>query len=325
MHLPNLTTAGLSPWRDWLGALAEVHSDGDYIFHERFLEASRPSQFEYRKRDFLYKGGEWRGVSQSRVVRDRHESRVLALGHSDYSFSGFDALRTLSRPGFKSIFAVNLTIPFRKWLRIQPLPLGLSNPTNESQLHGIYGDINQLKAAWSKSFGQIASYRLYLNLNLKTNLAKRGKLFALARAAAGGAVIGTYSPTFEGRSQYLDEVASMGLVICPEGNGLDTHRFWETLYLGGIPVVEQNSYGARLSSYLGLPSIVIDSWNCLGSPSKVQVELENVLSAKWNSKALRFSEWRDALIKGTIGDLAPARSHRLQKRKSANRPIGLTI
>ena len=28
--------------------------------------------------------------------------------------------------------------------------------------------------------------------------------------------------------------------ICPGGNGPDCHRFWECLYLGVIPIVENN-------------------------------------------------------------------------------------
>jgi len=30
--------------------------------------------------------------------------------------------------------------------------------------------------------------------------------------------------------------------LCARGNGLDTHRFWESLYLGVIPVIINNEY-----------------------------------------------------------------------------------
>ena len=29
-------------------------------------------------------------------------------------------------------------------------------------------------------------------------------------------------------------------VVCPEGNGIDTHRLWEALYLRTIPIMQKN-------------------------------------------------------------------------------------
>lgn len=37
--------------------------------------------------------------------------------------------------------------------------------------------------------------------------------------------------------EYLYELSRHYFVLCPRGNGIDTHRFWETLYLGGIPMI----------------------------------------------------------------------------------------
>jgi len=36
--------------------------------------------------------------------------------------------------------------------------------------------------------------------------------------------------------EYLHECIEAGYVLCPPGNGFDTHRFWQTLYLGLVPV-----------------------------------------------------------------------------------------
>ena len=46
-------------------------------------------------------------------------------------------------------------------------------------------------------------------------------------------------------------------ILCPEGNGIDTHRFWETLCLGRIPVVLHNPVNDYFSS---LPVVVLDKW-----------------------------------------------------------------
>jgi len=50
---------------------------------------------------------------------------------------------------------------------------------------------------------------------------------------------------------------SSKFVACPRGNGIDTHRFWESLYLGALPVILK---GNRLSSETDWPCLEIDSW-----------------------------------------------------------------
>ena len=45
--------------------------------------------------------------------------------------------------------------------------------------------------------------------------------------------------------------------LCPEGNGLDTHRFYEALYLNTIPIVKKNSLESLYRKY---PCVIINEW-----------------------------------------------------------------
>jgi hypothetical protein len=45
-------------------------------------------------------------------------------------------------------------------------------------------------------------------------------------------------------------------VACPRGNGLDTHRVWEALYLGAVPVLERSPLDPL---YSDLPVLLVDS------------------------------------------------------------------
>lgn len=56
---------------------------------------------------------------------------------------------------------------------------------------------------------------------------------------------------------YLRGVASSCFCIAPRGNGIDTHRLWEALYLGTIPVVTRSVITEQHSD---LPMIVLDDW-----------------------------------------------------------------
>jgi hypothetical protein len=49
-------------------------------------------------------------------------------------------------------------------------------------------------------------------------------------------------------------------VLAPRGNGQDTHRFWESLYRGSIPVVVQDSWSENIASY-GIPMENVANWS----------------------------------------------------------------
>lgn len=79
-------------------------------------------------------------------------------------------------------------------------------------------------------------------------------------------------------SQYL-------FVACPRGNGLDTHRFWETIYRGSIPVVTDSIWAQTIKSYK-IPMQIITSWSELDTVSNTyqRVELnfrDSYLSPQW--------------------------------------------
>ena len=59
-------------------------------------------------------------------------------------------------------------------------------------------------------------------------------------------------------------------VACPEGNGIDTHRFWEALYLNVIPVTTNKNF---YSQFENLPILAINKWEDLGSFSEDDLNL----------------------------------------------------
>lgn len=68
---------------------------------------------------------------------------------------------------------------------------------------------------------------------------------------------------------YSELARSYKYVLCPRGNGIDTHRFWETLYRGSIPIVERSEWSQSLRKH-DLPFIEIETL----SPEKIVSKLE---------------------------------------------------
>ena len=84
-------------------------------------------------------------------------------------------------------------------------------------------------------------------------------------------------------------------VFCPRGNGFDSHRFWETLYRGRYPIVE-NSIWARNLRSLGIPMIIVENFSDLNSDflSALHVMYPTTIDPR-SYKALWMPYW-DALI-----------------------------
>ncbi len=61
--------------------------------------------------------------------------------------------------------------------------------------------------------------------------------------------------------KHLASIASKySFIACPRGNGTDTHRFWETLYRGSIPIVKRSAWSTSLRKH-GFPFIEVESWS----------------------------------------------------------------
>ena len=59
-------------------------------------------------------------------------------------------------------------------------------------------------------------------------------------------------------NDYLKKINNYKFVLCPRGNGIDTHRFTEILFMGSVPIVEKNGLSDLYSKF---PCIIVDNFN----------------------------------------------------------------
>lgn len=278
----------------WSDELSRIHDEDLYITHDKFLEASRnPNSFDYQKRDYLFRRGLWRGTPTGPYRNKSQDFRSLVIGHSamNASKSQMSVLRLTQ--GLARVWAQNLSGGFTSRSTIQPIPLGLTNDSAESPLHKVLGNPNHLRDAWgARSHREM---KLYLNINVHTSSGHRRSVLAVSQKIGRSTiVISEPELTDTGRVRYLRDIAKFGLVLCPRGRGKDTHRFWETLYMGGIPVVLAGSYQARLASHLQLPVIQVSSWERLldkNTVRRVFSEAEALVDSPQTVSALEVTSW----------------------------------
>jgi hypothetical protein len=86
-------------------------------------------------------------------------------------------------------------------------------------------------------------------------------------------------------AENVKRLAQYKWCICPEGNGVDTHRLWEAMYLGCIPIVLKSPFIDTLMHYTGgeLPIYVVETWDQL----KLPIVVQGIFDSKW----LKLSHW----------------------------------
>jgi hypothetical protein len=133
--------------------------------------------------------------------------------------------------------------------KMHPVPIGLANSMWE---HGNTEAFTHLEPF---CLNNSKSKELYVNFNEYTNPCKR-KPCLMSVNKYGVLPMVNFVDHIKRLSEYK-------FCACPEGNGVDTHRIWEALYLNCSPVVVKTPFIETLMHYTQnrLPIIVLNSWD----------------------------------------------------------------
>lgn len=274
-------------------------TEGNIITTDGYLLATRsiPGVI-YSKRDFLLRNGVWRGVKQKALLLQPWHVRkqVVVMSHSDHLTRPLHS-RTLRLLGVTRVFATNL-IPYRDFA--SPLPLGLCEPSKESHLHRVFGDPSHLLAA-DRAADPPERFRgrLYANFSVRNNPRVRQEALNVVATLPRpwSVTVDHPDPTPLGRVQYLRKCREFDLILCPEGNGIDTHRLWETLYMGGTPVVLRNPAINELTKHL--PVLSLESWQELRDIENIAQRWSAIQNQNWSHERLEMSFWRHRIEQAT--------------------------
>jgi hypothetical protein len=263
---------------------------GDWISSDSYTRMGKemPS-LTYTKRDFLFRSGSWRNRPVPSGIQAARESgsRVLLVGHSDYHTPVLKATLAKFLSGVDFIAGVNVD---SKDGLSEALPLGVANPEPGSSVHALLS--NQLlmsSAAKTSSPPSEFDGSIYGNFSVGTNPQKRLPLVSMLERSPKRVVTNVPQLTPLGRTKYLQSLRTASLVVCPEGNGVDTFRLWETLYMGGTPVVLRHKALNRLLQKF--PVIQVDSWEEILDERDMQRRWEELDSFVWDWEMLSPTYW----------------------------------
>jgi hypothetical protein len=204
------------------------------------------------------------------------QDRILIAGNGDFDFTDSSLL---PRNIFQTFYLQNSSMSDNK--TIFTLPIGVENLSL-----GING--------------------LTKNLHSTRNWKSR----------SANVMVGPFSPTHKARGELLAQAHSnkdtfkimeslispqkfallmmrFRYVACPRGNGLDTHRFWEALYRGSVPIVKRDEWSKSLK-VLDIPFIEVDDWDQV--PEAIRSFDENFLGFEPQKvESLWINYWKKRL------------------------------
>ena len=90
-----------------------------------------------------------------------------------------------------------------------------------------------------------------------------------------------------GYRKYLENIYSHKFVFAPRGNGINTYRLWESLYLGTIPIVK---YHINYEAYKELPILFVNNWHNI-TEDFLNKKYDEIMSKEYNFDKLRISYW----------------------------------
>lgn len=166
------------------------------------------------------------------------------------------------------------------------IPLGLSNeysPKNPDASDFI----NLIKTK-----KQNKELLMYMNFQENTNIKERKNIYRMFKDKEW---VVTSSPNLS-ISKYVEDLNKYAFVICPWGNGFETHRFWETLYAGSIPVLK---YHQTYASSEHLPVLYVDRYEDINL--ELLTSFYNDLKfEKYDYSKLKMNYWKNLINKENI-------------------------
>jgi len=143
------------------------------------------------------------------------------------------------------------------------IPIGIEN--NQWFDHQIFNNVRNMKIKKTKD--------IYFYFNLDTYTTRSNCYNQLKNKLVWN--------TKKNKKDYFIELANHRYAICPRGNGLDTHRIWECLYLDVIPIIIKDDY----INIDNLPIIILNSWTELNLIDKFKnIQLEKLTIEHYNYK-----------------------------------------
>ena len=229
------------------------------------------------------------------ILKKSRKSVFIIFSHSDESVDNSYS-EFIDYLNVKHIFAQNCTNLDSK--NFTPIPIGIEG--KHIKTHGRLSNSQYLLQKFTSNRLDHSSRdnAIVGSFSLSTNIEER-KQCLLAALQHDDLLLHDCTQikneTTSPMHSFYRQLSQSKFALCPSGNGFDTHRFWQALYLGCLPVTRRCN---ALKAFEGMGGIFVDTWDEINSRSlflsKVKIALDD-----YQSKRFYFDYWYK-LITGII-------------------------
>jgi hypothetical protein len=259
--------------------------ENEYVTCQRIVEHCRENRIPYIKPDPI-KFGErltsnrgWNGFHE---YHDLYDTPVLVTGYSDWSI-GLHETDILDSPALRKWFANNVDVRHDKLVAV---PMG---PPNEIDFK-IHGNTRKLHEVAQRP--RTVWNLMYMNFKIDTYPPERTVVLDMF-SEKEWVTVGSVDCSEEGHEKYLEEIRNHRFCICPRGNGVDSHRIWECLYLGCIPICKNS---VTLQQFSGLlPILFVDDWSEV-TPEYLEKVYDEFSKRDWDVSVILMSFWKERIV-----------------------------
>ena len=189
-------------------------------------------------------------------ILDNSKSKYIILTHtSDYPLD-LSYINIINHLNIHRWYGIDCNLnDVERNNKVIPLPIGIGNSMylNYEPETGYMAEFN--KVIYQIETGEIQkTNNIFFNFSIHTNRVAREDCFNKLSNYIEWIPMMPFMP-------FIHTIATYKFCICPVGNGLDTHRVWDCMYLRIIPIMLRNKYSEYWEHKI--PCILLNDWTDL--------------------------------------------------------------
>lgn len=221
-------------------------------------------------------------------IANRSQNVILISGNSDYSIT--DQIEQEAPKNIVAWYAQNC---LTNKDRVHPIPMGIENKLYcILQGHGVgYPErVEEKEKLLCRNLSVQANKFMYANFNIETNREYRSRI---KKICLGAKHIDWQESTLTLES-FFNKILEYKIIVCPIGNGVDTHRLWEVLYSNRIPLTIKVDNYKIYKLYEKLPIIILDREQDLNNIDLIERKYNEQLNK--SLELISYSYWKNLIL-----------------------------
>lgn len=229
-------------------------------------------------------------IEEFEHIKTLNNNVILVSGNSDLPIT--DTFIDIMPTNIKKWYGQNILCFHEK---IIPIPLGIENRYDCNRFghgHGYFDKVETKENLLTNILDKKPSKKIYANFQVNTNYDHRQKVKEICNNSHH---IDWSEPnlTLDG---FFNTIIDYEMVVCPAGNGVDTHRLWEVLYSGRIPITIKTGDYKIYDLYSNFPIIVLNSIEELKNSYLIDEKFDQIKNSNYNYNMLDTDFWCDKIL-----------------------------